>query len=134
MRRLHASLLRLFGFFRKHRNGVELAQELDAYLESHIADNIRTGMAPAAARREALLKFGPIESAKESYQARRGILWVDAFTRDLRFAFRSMRKSPSFTAAAMLTLAVGIGATTAIFSVIDAVILRPLAYRDPDRL
>ena len=80
MRRIRASLLRLIGLFRTHQADLELAQELDAHLELDIANHVRAGMTPTAARRQALLTFGSIESAKERYRNRRGIPGLDAFT------------------------------------------------------
>src|ERR1700730_9292367 len=97
MRQLRAWLLRLTGLFRKHHADLELAQELDGHLELDIADRVRAGMTRTAARRQALLALGSIESAKERYRDRRGIPGLDAFTQDLRFACRTLRTSRGFT-------------------------------------
>ncbi len=134
MRTLRAWFLRLTGLFRKERRDREFAQELESHLEMHIEDNVRAGMTLREARRQALLKLGGIEQTKEKYRDRRGVPFLETLAQDIRFGLRMLRKNPGFTAVAALTLALGIGANTYIFSVVDATIFRPLDLSDPGRL
>jgi predicted permease len=126
MRILRSWLVRLAGLFGRAQRDRELTAEIESHLQLHIDDNIRAGMSPAEARRQALLKFGGVESAKENYRDRRGFPSLDSIWQDVRYAFRLLRKTPSFTLAAVLTLAVAIGANTIVFSVTNALVIRPL--------
>src|SRR5947199_10818932 len=134
MRRLRAWFLRLAGLFNKERRDRELAEEIESHLQMHIEDNLRRGMPSEEARREALIKLGGIEQTKESYRDRRGLPMLETLMQDLRFCARMFWKNPGFTAVAVLTLALGIGADTAIFSLIDAALLKSLPVRDPEQL
>jgi predicted permease len=134
MRTTRTWYMRLRGLFRKEQMNGELSEELASHLEMHTADNVRAGMTPEEARRNALIKLGGVEQTKEKYRERGGWPLLESLTQDLRFGLRLLRKNPGFTAIAVLTLALGIGASTAVFSVVNTILLKPLPYANSERI
>ncbi len=131
---LRVLFFRFLGLFRKSARDRELDQELRAHIEMLVEENLRKGMTPADARHAAMRDFGGVEQVKEAYRERRGLVFVETLFQDIRYAFRMMRQNRAFTAVAVLSLALGIGANTAIFSLVDAVMLKYLPVEHPEEL
>jgi putative ABC transport system permease protein len=116
------------------RDEDRLRVEIEEHIALLTAENVRAGLSPSEARRQARLTFGSVEAIKETYRDQRGLPFIEMLVSDTRLAFRRMRRAPSFTAAVIVTLALGIGANTAIFGVVESLLIRPLAYPQADAL
>src|SRR5215469_12764263 len=125
---------RLGSLATRKRNEERLGEEIEEHLALQTADNIRAGIEPHEARRQAVLTFGGLEAVKETYREQRGLPFMETLIQDIRYAVRRLRMAPAFTGAAVLTLALGIGATTSIFTLVDAVLLKSLTVTNPGEL
>ena len=134
MKRLRVWMLKLAGMFSKERRERDLADELVSHLQMHIEDNLRAGMTPGQARRDAMLKLGGVELTKQVYREVSTIPFLENLAQDVSFAIRQMRKNLGFTCTAILTLGLGVSASVAIFAFVDATLIKPLPYHDPSRL
>lgn len=134
MRKLRGWIIRFGGLFKKQGKDAELDREIESHLQMHVEDNIRMGMLPDEARREALIQFGTMEATKESYREQRGLPMLETIWQDVRYGARMLRKSPVFTAVAALSLALGIGAGTAIFSLVNGILMSSLPVPNPHEL
>jgi hypothetical protein len=134
MENWRVTIHRIRGFLGKRSRDKELDAELRAHLEMLAEENIRRGMSPVEAREAARREFGGVEQTKELHREQRSIQLLDALLQDLRFAFRGLGKRPGFAMVAILTLALGIGSSAAVFSVVDRILFRSLPYPHDDRL
>jgi predicted permease len=134
MRRLRRFVKRLTSWARTEKDEERLRAEIEAHIALQAEDNLRAGLSPEEARRQAILKFGAVEAVKEEYRDERGLPSVEALLHDMRYASRRLRRCPAFTVTVVLTLALGIGATTSIFTLVYAVLLKSLAVADPAEL
>ena len=134
MRQLRRLWMRLRATIGSEHSDRDLGDELESILQMHVDDNLRAGMTPEEARRQALIRLGGVEQVQQVVRDRRGLPWLEVFGRDLRYATRTLLRTPGFSAVAMLVMAIGIGASVSLFTVIHSVLLRPLPFPHADRL
>ena len=134
MDRLRIFFSRAWAFLHKRRLDEDLREELQAHLDALMEENINSGMTSEEAQAAAIREFGGLEQTKEVYRQQRGLPFLDVALQDLRFALRGLVRRPGFAIASVLTLMLGIGATTAVFSVVDRILFRSLPYPHDDRL
>jgi hypothetical protein len=125
---------RLLAQFRKRNLDRELEDEIRAHLDLAESEAIAAGLSPEEARKQARRSFGGIAQMKEDHRDRRGIRWIDNLVRDVRYGWAALARDPGLTAIVVGLLALGIGANTAMFSIVDAVLLKPLPFPEPERM
>src|ERR1700749_1714839 len=125
---------RFVSLFRSRELDARLDEELGAHIDLAAAEHVRRGISEDEARTAALREFGGVTQTRERYRVQRGVPWMEQIVRDVRFAARQLRKSPGFTLTAIFTLMLGLGANTAVFSLINALLLRPLPVPHADEL
>jgi macrolide transport system ATP-binding/permease protein len=134
MKRLRRFFKRLTAWTTARKEEERMREEIEAHIALQTDENIRAGLPAEEARRQAVLKFGPVEAVKESYREQRGLPSIETLIQDTRYALRRLRMAPAFTIATVLTLALGIGATTSIFTLVHAVLLKSLPVTNPSEL
>src|SRR6202162_2642965 len=134
MKSLRRFFSRLASLVTRRVQDERLREEINEHIALQTAENIRAGLSPVEARRQALLKFGGVEAIKQDYRARRGLPFVENVVQDVRFALRSLHHTPGLTAFVVMTLALGIGMTSATFSMVDALIFRPYPVPHPSSI
>src|SRR5579871_5458333 len=134
MRPLRRFFKRLTSWATTRQAEERLREEIEDHLAFQTAEYVRAGLSPVEARRQAVLKFGAVEAMKESYRDRRGLPMIETLIQDTRHALRHLRMAPAFSITAVLTVALGIGATTSIFTLVHAVLLRSLPVANPQEL
>jgi macrolide transport system ATP-binding/permease protein len=134
MRTVRGWLARLRGIFRKDELGEQIAEEMQSHIEMEIADRVRRGEDEQTARREVLMRFHGVDATKQRYREQGGVPAIEDFIQDVRYALRAFRKEPSFALTAATVLTLGFIASITIFALVDAALIKPLPYRDPNRL
>jgi hypothetical protein len=134
MKSLRRFFSRLASVGTRRAQDERLREEINEHIALQTAENTRAGLSPVEARRQALLKFGGVEAIKQDYRARRGLPFVENVVQDVRFALRSLSHTPGLTAFVVMTLALGIGMTSATFSMVDALIFRPYPVPHPSNI
>src|ERR1700733_2470582 len=134
MKFLRRFFIRFSNFTTGRRADQRLQDEIAEHLALQTEENMHAGMSPTEARRQAALKLGAAQAIREGHHAEQSIPFIENLAQDLRYAFRMLRRSPGFSLIAIGTMALGVGATTAIYSVIDATLLHPLPYPHPSQL
>ena len=134
MRKLRAWMMRLCGLLSFRRGEGDFADELESHVAMHTEDGIRAGLSPEEAHRQALIRLGGAEQTRQAYRERLGLPWLENLRLDARYALRRLRNSPGYTITAVLTLGLAIGANTAIFSLVHAILLRQLPFDEPSRV